>query len=586
MQHKCFKCGTEFDGNFCPECGEKWEEGKTCPKCGKSLVRDVKFCPDCGHSFAPAPSPASRPTQEPTMKQPPDGTKKLYSFVSTFPKVLFGLLSAAFLLIFFAPVAVIPGGEFMGETIPNESYGNVYELPNFDGSQLSGSLTALIVSVSCAAALTILLMILSLFSKVRYKRILFMGKSVLLSSFFTAIGYGVFFILFLVSCIALGQIAGMDGGFGIITAGAAPILTLVFSLIGCLAALVCAIAGGYLRKAYPALVVLEEQKEKSSRISSFEYWVSDHKIKATILFILLVGVITASISIPVAINNFHNGIYYAYNAAEETYDTARYYKLSGSTWTDEGGRRGKFSLNGNTVAFSFDLSGGTDTSGSSDMKFEGTLQEDVLKIGGAAYVKKGHEHVFSNEWKPKSKGSCIERGTEKQECICGKENIREWTFGDHDWQDFFEEADCARCGGTGKRCSLCGFENATYSDQALHVRYTKSSDQKSYVVSSVSSDCRHSQIVIPKYYFGSSVTAIGERVFNGCEWLQSITIPDRVKSIGRAAFQGCSSLTDIQFLGTVQAWLKIEGSIDSGIGDYIVTCKDGTVAKDGTVTYF
>ena len=24
--HKCTKCGTEFEGKFCPECGTKWVE--------------------------------------------------------------------------------------------------------------------------------------------------------------------------------------------------------------------------------------------------------------------------------------------------------------------------------------------------------------------------------------------------------------------------------------------------------------------------------------------------------------------------------------------------------------------------------
>lgn len=49
---KCAKCKTEYEGNFCPECGEKHEEPKTCPECGKTLDGQVKFCNECGHSFA------------------------------------------------------------------------------------------------------------------------------------------------------------------------------------------------------------------------------------------------------------------------------------------------------------------------------------------------------------------------------------------------------------------------------------------------------------------------------------------------------------------------------------------------------
>lgn len=59
MQHKCFRCGTEFDGNFCPECGQRWQENKTCPKCGATLSGTAKFCNECGYSFVPKPVPAT-----------------------------------------------------------------------------------------------------------------------------------------------------------------------------------------------------------------------------------------------------------------------------------------------------------------------------------------------------------------------------------------------------------------------------------------------------------------------------------------------------------------------------------------------
>ena len=49
--HKCFKCGTEFEGDFCPECDTQWQEQKQCPKCNATLAWDVKFCSNCGYSF-------------------------------------------------------------------------------------------------------------------------------------------------------------------------------------------------------------------------------------------------------------------------------------------------------------------------------------------------------------------------------------------------------------------------------------------------------------------------------------------------------------------------------------------------------
>ncbi|MDE7330404.1 MAG: zinc-ribbon domain-containing protein, partial [Clostridia bacterium] len=49
--HKCPKCGQEFEGKFCPECGEQWQEEKTCPKCGTTNSGSSRFCSECGYSF-------------------------------------------------------------------------------------------------------------------------------------------------------------------------------------------------------------------------------------------------------------------------------------------------------------------------------------------------------------------------------------------------------------------------------------------------------------------------------------------------------------------------------------------------------
>ena len=53
--NKCFKCGTEFEGSFCPNCGTKYEETKICPQCGAQLDGHVRFCNHCGYNFANKP---------------------------------------------------------------------------------------------------------------------------------------------------------------------------------------------------------------------------------------------------------------------------------------------------------------------------------------------------------------------------------------------------------------------------------------------------------------------------------------------------------------------------------------------------
>ena len=48
------------------------------------------------------------------------------------------------------------------------------------------------------------------------------------------------------------------------------------------------------------------------------------------------------------------------------------------------------------------------------------------------------------------------------------------------------------------------------------------------------------------------VTSIGGWAFSGCNRLTSITIPKGVKSISFLAFRGCSSLTNVFYKGTMK----------------------------------
>ncbi|MDE6676992.1 MAG: hypothetical protein K2K12_04715, partial [Clostridia bacterium] len=65
----CTKCGTEFEGNFCPECGTSSQKEKACPLCGVTLGGSVKFCTNCGYFFGKKVKPKASPQENNDEKQ-------------------------------------------------------------------------------------------------------------------------------------------------------------------------------------------------------------------------------------------------------------------------------------------------------------------------------------------------------------------------------------------------------------------------------------------------------------------------------------------------------------------------------------
>ncbi len=92
-----------------------------------------------------------------------------------------------------------------------------------------------------------------------------------------------------------------------------------------------------------------------------------------------------------------------------------------------------------------------------------------------------------------------------------------------------------------------------------------------------------SSIILP-----DGLDTISNHMFYGCSKLESITIGNSIKWIREYCFNGASKLTSINYLGTIEQWnnaIKFISDWDNNTGNYTITCTDGTISKDGTVTY-
>lgn len=81
--------------------------------------------------------------------------------------------------------------------------------------------------------------------------------------------------------------------------------------------------------------------------------------------------------------------------------------------------------------------------------------------------------------------------------------------------------------------------------------------------------------------FDAPVTTIGKSAFQNCTTLTSITIPDSVTSIGQDAFNGCSSLSKVCYNGDLSSWCKIDFS--NGAANPLAANSQSVLYIDGKV---
>lgn len=82
-------------------------------------------------------------------------------------------------------------------------------------------------------------------------------------------------------------------------------------------------------------------------------------------------------------------------------------------------------------------------------------------------------------------------------------------------------------------------------------------------------------LVIPKYINGVVVSSIGSGAFENSRILQSVTFDEGIYSIGSQAFNNCSSLTAVNYRGSLLSWLSISGKANLIEGVHLFLGGDG-----------
>lgn len=204
--NKCTKCGTEFEGNFCPECGEPWKAGgeKFCPRCGTKEKANAKFCRKCGYSF-----------ESNSMSSPTPQAENVFLIICKtmkyLPEALFILMSALAFAFLAAPVM-----QFGGVNV-----GNAYEVFSIEEISELRETTIGFITVTAFGVIYSLYLV--------FVNILDLKDGFAVKPTYTAIVLYLAYII--IGSIMISQVTSSDGGLGIVTAGACPICFIVFGAV-------------------------------------------------------------------------------------------------------------------------------------------------------------------------------------------------------------------------------------------------------------------------------------------------------------------------------------------------------------------
>lgn len=281
---KCSKCGTEFEGKFCPECGNRAHGQKTCPECGATIGESAKFCNECGYSFEsgkaiiiekPSVKPARVEKQRPRFAS--GAVRKTYTVLGYVAVVWFVLFAAMALGFCSAPIALV-NSIFGGAA---ESLGNAYS--QYDGillhlPELKSEINAIVVIVALQAVTAVIAVFLRFFPRTRDVEI--MHLRIPMHAFAAYISVAFYIMLMIVSAVITERITALDEGAGLLIVGAGPKLLLAFSIVSVVFAVGAGTARVLIGKSYPELPS-EESADRAERRKKYapKFTISPGEVK-------------------------------------------------------------------------------------------------------------------------------------------------------------------------------------------------------------------------------------------------------------------------------------------------------------------
>lgn len=226
---KCARCSTDFTGNTCPNCGATYKE---CPSCHLKVSEDRKACPICGYAFEYDPRSMSFAWEI------HDGWK-MATLIPIFVSILFSL---AMFLFFTAPVAVLSLKD-LGELLTGERQQSLFNFYEFirmtDSSEDFAEFFLLLDDAETLSALNglhIFSIVMFVFSVLMlfFSGLYFFAyckKSIVGLNIISAVLllFSLFFIV--TSSIIIATINSFNKEIQLFSAGACPILILIFAIV-------------------------------------------------------------------------------------------------------------------------------------------------------------------------------------------------------------------------------------------------------------------------------------------------------------------------------------------------------------------